>query len=1023
MFKTLFNFGTPPAPKARARDSQLSRPSDSRYDSGLDSTMGGNSQLRNSQFSDSKLNAKDGKNNDRAKDSTPGLERVDQRKRMALRPPSFTEMLPWSRFDPSEQIFVMKDGTTLGLMFEMSTVATEAQPMSYLRDRAHKVQESLQSLPESETSPWVVQFFLNDDLSMEGAKEKFENYISAVHSSSPKRGEEILNSQFTQAYIRELNKHLDSVSKPEGIFTDTLVTGQTWKGQIRRVRCCIYKRFQNLSAEYAEPIKQLEEVSITLMATLQEAGVRARRCNGKDLYEWMLPFFNPGIPWLHKIPYPGDQSPMADEDGEPRAPIFGWDLADSLNLSQPMSDVEAGLFEFNGKPYKCMTLQNLRAQPNIGHFTAERKSGKEFFARFDRLPPGAMLSMSIVIQPQDMIERHISRIRDTSRAKTAVAAETFGECENVLEAMARGDKLFPTMVNLYMMANTREELSSGISQVNAQLTPSGMRFIDPKHDLVPLDSFMRGLPMNFNPAFDTKFMRRSRLIFASDIAAMLPVYGRSHGTGNPNFWFWNRGGEPLTLDPLNKRDRKKNAHMLVLGPTGAGKSATLNYLTMSTMAVYRPRFVIADAGKSFQLLVEYMKTQGLKVHCVTLTSDADVSLPPFVHAYKLLDDNDVMGSFLAAERQVMSHSQGNKQTNSAADAGSGVAVDGDLLIKLSGDSKDLDLSPIKPLETFDEEDGSEDEENDKRDWLGEMLISALMMITGGEANEIARMGRADRYLVSRAIIKAAVQAKKLGQKHPLTQDVALQLTDMVRDQSLSPSRQARAEEMGQSMMTFTQALRGKLFNREGRDWPDADVTLVEMGTLTQDGYGDALALAYTSLIDSVQSRGEKAQAEDRPMIFLTDEGHLITTNDLLGPKIAKGTKMWRKLNIWFWLATQNLQDFPDSMSRVLSMCEYWMLLTMDKSEIAEVARFRTLTPEQRHLMESAKKEPSKYTEGVIINATDQMLFRNIPPALPIALAMTEGHEKAARRRLMEEHNITEMDAAIMIADQIGARRG
>lgn len=1016
MFKSLFGLGQTSAPVERTRNSRLdSVPQSSQFDSRLDSIRGGNSQFGNSQFVDSKLDGGGAPVN--GKTQPPILEKVDQRKRMALRPPSFTDLLPWTRFDPDEKIFILKDGSSLGLMFEMSTVATEAQPMSYLRDRAHKIQESLQALPESSTSPWVLQFFLNDDLSMEGSKDAFREYIKEVHSSNPKRAEEVLNSEFTQAYIKELNKHLDSVSKPEGLFTDTLITGQVWKGQIRRVRCCIYKRFQGLSTEYAEPAKQLEEVAITLMATLQEAGVRARRCTGKDLFEWMLPFFNPGVPWLHQIPYPGDNSPMEDEEGGERAPIFGWDLAESLNLSQPKSDLEAGLFEFNGKPYKCLTLQNLRAQPTIGHFTAERKSGKEYFARFDRLPPGSMLSMSMVIQPQDVIERHIEKTRDNSRAKTAVAAETHAECVNVLESMARGDKLFPVMVNIYMTANTREELGSAISQVNAQLTPSGMRFIDPRHDLVPLDSFMRGLPMNFDPAFDTKHMRRSRLTFASHIAAMLPVYGRARGTGNPCFWFWNRGGEPLTFDPLNKRDRKKNAHMLVLGPTGAGKSATLNYVTMSTMAVHRPRFVIADAGKSFQLLVEYMKTKGLSVHCVTLTSEADVSLPPFVHAYKLLDDPDVMGSFLAAEKQVAQIIR----EDVGSETSTGVHVDGDLLVKLSGDSEDLNLKPKNPYTPLDEDE--DEESDDKRDWLGEMLISAVMMITGGEPAEVERMGRADRYLVSRAIIKAAVLCRSLGQKHPLTQDVALQLTDMVRDRSLSPVRQARAEEMGQSMMTFTQALRGKLFNRYGKDWPDADVTLVEMGTLTQDGYGDALALAYTSLIDSVQSRGEKAQAEDRPLIFLTDEGHLITTNDLLGPKIAKGTKMWRKLNIWFWLATQNLKDFPDSMSRVLSMCEYWMLLTMDKSEIEEVARFRSLTPEQRHLMESAQKEPPKYTEGVVINASGQVLFRNVPPALPIALAMTEGHEKAARKRLMDEHSITEMEAATMIADRISAKRG
>nr|WP_231879658.1 hypothetical protein [Comamonas thiooxydans] len=303
-----------------------------------------------------------------------------------------------------------------------------------------------------------------------------------------------------------------------------------------------------------------------------------------------------------------------------------------------------------------------------------------------------------------------------------------------------------------------------------------------------------------------------------------------------------------------------------------------------------------------------------------------------------------------------------------------------------------------------------------------MLISAIMMITGGEDAELKRMTRADRYLVTRAIIRAAVRVSNEGKPHPLTQDVALELTAMVKDASLSEHRRARAEEMGHSMMTFTTGLRGKLFNRLGQDWPDADVTLVEMGTLTKDGYEDALAVAYTSLLDSVQSRAEAAQHEDRPLIMLTDEGHLITTNELLGPKVAKGTKMWRKLNAWFWLATQNLKDFPGSMSRVLSMCEFWMLLTMDKNEIEEIARFRSLTPEQRHMMESAVKEPAKYTEGVLISANNQWLFRNVPPALPIALAMTEGHEKAERRRLMDEHGCTEVQAAYRVAARLQEAR-
>ena len=959
-------------------------------------------------------------------------ETVESRKRMAMRPPSFTDMLPYVTYEADEQVFVLRDGSTLGALFELSPVPTEAQAIDFLADRAKRVQEALQALPESDASPWVVQFFMNDDRNVDGLNQVLRDYIAEQHKNYPTRAKAIMESPYTQAVLAEVAEHLSLVSRPEGLFTDTQVTGQVWRGQQRRVRCCVYKRFTRLAEEPTMPIEQIESVAMTLMATFSEAGIEARRCNGRDLYEWLLPFFNRDVPWapdaatlLKMAPYTGNNGLEAAQHGAAQpgkvAPIFGWDLSDMLNLSEPRSDADGGFFEFDGVPVKALALQSLRAQPQIGHFSAELQSGHEAYARFDRLPAGCMLSVSVTVEPQHKLERHIERIRDSSRARSAAAMETFRECEMVLHRMVEGDKLFPMMVTLYVTGPNQDALDAAISQANALLVPTGMRFVQPNQDLVPLDVFMRSLPFNFDPAFDSKHLRRSRLTFASQIAALLPVYGRARGTKHPGFWFWNRGGEPIWMDPLNKRDRKKNAHMLVLGPTGAGKSATLNYLAMLMMAIHRPRLVIADAGRSFALLLDYFREMGLSTHSVTLTSEADVSLPPFVHAMRLLDDPDIMGSYEAAERQARTNAGlpdpesmeallGDEQADTAA------AVAPDCRARTTHIPADGHTG------AQDQDEDEEDEDVSKRDLLGEMLIAAIMMITGGEASEVARLGRADRYLVSRAIIRAALRAKQEGRPHPLSQDVAIELMAMHKDGSLSAPRQARAEEMGQSMMTFTQGLRGKLFNREGQDWPDADVTLVEMGTLTQDGYGDALAVAYTSMIDSVQSRGERFQADDRPIIFLTDEGHLITTNELLGPKIAKGTKMWRKLNIWFWLATQNLQDFPDSMDRVLSMCEYWMLLTMDRSEIEQVTRFRSLSDEQRKLMESARKEPPKYTEGVLISATGQMLFRNVPPALPIALAMTEGHEKAHRKRLMEQHGCTELQAAQMVANELSERR-
>jgi hypothetical protein len=273
-----------------------------------------------------------------------------------------------------------------------------------------------------------------------------------------------------------------------------------------------------------------------------------------------------------------------------------------------------------------------------------------------------------------------------------------------------------------------------------------------------------------------------------------------------------------------------------------------------------------------------------------------------------------------------------------------------------------------------------------------MLISALMMI-GGSSNDgegrAGRPGRADRYLITRAIILAAQASRREGCPHPLVHDVAERLIGMREEAVLSPERQERAAAMGRSMQVFIQGpqgLGGELFDRYEAPWPDADVTLVEMGTLAKDGCEDALALAYAGLIDQVQALGEATQHDGRPTLFLTGEGHLVARHPLLGRRIAMGTKQWRMLQIWFWFAAENVRDLPDEMRPVLSMCEWWWLLKIHGAEIGEIARFRKLTRTQRLMIESVRQEPGKYTEGVLLSPRQQLLFRNVPP--PLALALT-----------------------------------
>lgn len=45
----------------------------------------------------------------------------------------------------------------------------------------------------------------------------------------------------------------------------------------------------------------------------------------------------------------------------------------------------------------------------------------------------------------------------------------------------------------------------------------------------------------------------------------------------------------------------------------------------------------------------------------------------------------------------------------------------------------------------------------------------------------------------------------------------------------------------------------------------------------------------------------------------------------------------------------------------------------------------------------------------------EALFRVVPPALYLALAMTEKHEKAERMRIMQKLGCSELEAAIKIS--------
>lgn len=728
------------------------------------------------------------------------------------------------------------------------------------------------------------------------------------------------------------------------------------------------------------PEHALSVICDRLLGGLSNAGVRTRRMAVADLHGWLLRWFNPNPTVSGSTAadrerfYTLAAYPEASEPDEIEL-ASGTDFSQRLFFSQPHSDVGNGVWCFDGMPHRVMTVDRLRLPPGIGHLTGEtRKGGDAVNALFDQMPEDTVMCLTLVATPQDVLEAHLNHLSKKAVGETLASEQTRQDVNEARSIIGSSHKLYRGSLSFFLRGRDLKELDArGLQLANVMLN-AGLMPVREEDEVAPLNSYLRWLPCMYNPASDQR-QWYTQLMFAQHAANLAPVWGRSQGTGHPGITVFNRGGGTITFDPLNRLDRQMNAHLFLFGPTGSGKSATLNNLLNQVTAVYRPRLFIVEAGNSFGLFGDFAARLGLTVNRVKLAPGAGVTLAPFADAWRLVD------------------TPGKVRT-------------------LDADA--LDEETDNPA--------TETEGDEQRDVLGELEITARLMITGGEEREEARMTRADRSLIRQCILEAA--RKCVADKRTvLTRDVRDALRAHAEDMSLPESRRTRLLEMADAMDMFTQGVDGEMFDRDGSPWPEADITIVDLATFAREGYSAQLSIAYISLINTVNNIAERDQFLGRPIINVTDEGHIITKNPLLAPYLVKITKMWRKLGAWFWLATQNLDDLPKAAEPMLNMIEWWICLSMPPDEVEKIARFRELNASQKALMLSARKEAGKFTEGVILSKSMEVLFRAVPPSLYLAMAMTEPEEKAERYRLMQEHGISELDAAFRVAEAIDRARG
>ncbi|MEW8139163.1 MAG: conjugative transfer ATPase [Candidatus Thiodiazotropha endolucinida] len=887
--------------------------------------------------------------------------------------PSFTEYLPFKDFNREDGVFHFEDGFSVGAVFELTAIDIEGRPVQIVKRIEDGIQKALLSLPGHHDSPWILQSYLEDE-PLHGLLDKIRNYATP----------EARTCRHFDKWMEILEEHIQHMSQPGGMFYDS-GSQFHWNGQYRRVRFVLYRRSKrsewlNRSGKplpgRGTPANELNEVATGFLGQLQQAGVHVKRYTGKELFNWLLPWFSPkpdgfenAWDYLNTRHYPEDDSAIG----------VSSDLAEMVTLGYPESQ-EDGTWLFTGTPQRLIPLQAIDTPPLPGMLTAEQETQSGMTASlWDRLPKGSRFVSTIVVLPQSSVKKHCDDIIKAAGQGSSEAKLASNQAKIAKDNIAAGNFIYPSFSGLYVRGDNDNDLAANTRKAIQVLSSYNLNPISPRFDPTSTDNYLRFLPMAYSYEHDKKSGSSTftRLTYSNHLARLLPLYGRGYGTGKAGEVYFNRVGGPLMIDPVN--DRARVAHRLLFGPTGAGKSAMINYMVMHDMAIYKPRTFIIEKGDSFGLLGQYFESHGLKVNRVKFTPTTDIALPPYAMAFEALDQ---------AEK------------NQAA-------MDRALL--MSAD------------DAFDKEGQVEDVDGDMRDYLGEMELITRMMITGADIKREAAFDQPDKLVVRQAILEATRRQRDAGKSYVIPSNVVEALRDIAGDQG-SEKRREQIMAMADSLQYWTEGLHGKFFNRPGEAWPECDLTILDMGILTSDQYQDMLAVTIVSLINTITGIGEKYQFEGRQTKVWTDEGHAITTNPALAKPLVFGAKTWRKLNIWLNQATQNLEDYPDESKKMLTLAEWWYCLNMSMKEIEDLARFRRLNDEEKALIESARKEKGKYTEGVVLSDNVNSLFRVVMPALPLALAGTDDDEKSARRRIMNEQDCSELQAVYVMAERIKESR-
>ena len=418
---------------------------------------------------------------------------------------SFAEFLPFRDYDNEEGVFHFYDGVSVGAVFEIKPIDVEGRPLEILKKVSRAIDKSIRSVPPHQNSPWIIQSFLEDE-PITGLIELMGEYAVEDAKARP----------FHKAWLKEMEEHIEHISKPDGLFHDSN-SNIAWRGLSRKIRIVIYRRSKKEEwltktgkpiPGRGRPATELRGVVSGFTGQLINMGCTIKKYNGEALFKWLLPWFNPAPTGFKNVGeyLKARQFPVSNECFD-----AGADLAEMLLTSPPQSRAD-GTWVFQGRPSRLISLQAIDTPPATGLLTAEQETpnGKEA-SLWDKMPPNSVWVTTIVVLPQSRVKRHCDSIISAGGQGSSEAIAATAQAKDAKTQIASGRGLYPAFNGIYIRGRDDEELATATNKAVNALIGANFNPIDPRYDVTATDNFLRFLPMSYSYEHDKKGANMTRL--------------------------------------------------------------------------------------------------------------------------------------------------------------------------------------------------------------------------------------------------------------------------------------------------------------------------------------------------------------------------------------------------------------------------------------------------------------------------------------------------------------------------------